>query len=86
LFPGGNHISKLTEIHHRLSDFSDIQIFPTIKTPSHRGLQDLAAVLEKRDMIQKDRFAAFKKELIGIINTELKTPVKDIYFGKANLY
>lgn len=48
-------------------------------------------IIEKMDdkkakMIRNGNLASFKKELIHIVNGELKEPIKDLYFQQVNLY
>lgn len=57
------------------------QALPKIK---HRIIEEMDS--KKAKMIRNGNLASFKKELVGIVNGELKTPVKDLYFQQINLY
>ena len=54
---------------------------PKIK---HRIIENMDS--KKATMIRNGDLASFKKELVRIVNEELKTPVKDLYFQQINLY
>ncbi len=57
------------------------RILPKIK---HRIIENMNN--QKADMIRNGKLADFKRELVGLVNQELETPVKDIYFQQVNLY
>lgn len=57
------------------------EALPKIK---HRIIERMDS--EKATMIRNGNLASFKKELVGIVNQELKRPVKDLYFQQVNLY
>jgi flagellar basal body-associated protein FliL len=57
------------------------QALPKIK---HRIIEKMDD--KKAKMIRNGNLASFKKELVSIVNQELKTPVKDLYFQQVNLY
>lgn len=57
------------------------EALPKIK---HRIIENMDN--EKATMIRNGRLASFKKELVGLVNQELKRPVKDLYFQQVNLY
>lgn len=57
------------------------EALPKIK---HRIIEKMDR--KKAKMIRNGNLASFKKELVGIVNQELKKPVKDLYFQQVNLY
>ena len=57
------------------------EALPKIK---HRIIENMDN--KKAKMIRNGNLASFKKELVGIVNQELKSPVKDLYFQQVNLY